>query len=191
MKFKGIILDFDGVITNGCKLSFLCHKLFQFFGFSSAPRAMFFVKEVLDFLTPMGFLRGINPSVIRIISLASEKKIFLGIVSDRSVSSLCNYLRRIGIDESAFNFIQGREGFRKGFVGNKINIKNIYCSNKTKPNPGVYDNLVNALCKLDLRKNDIVVIDDFSAARRVTQKLGFKSIGPDKLEEIKIWLENR
>lgn len=186
MKFKGIILDFDGVITKGCKLSFLCRKLFQFFGFSSVPSVMFIIKEVLDFLTPMSFLKKIDPSVNRIISLASEKKIFLGIVSDRSVSSLCNYLRRIGIDESAFNFIQGREGFREGNVGNNIDVKNIYYSNKTKPDPCVYDNLVDVLCKLDLGKNEVVVVDDFSAACHVALKLGFKSIGPERLWEVKI-----
>ncbi len=177
--FKAVIFDFDGTIIPPSKMEKLCRSFFEKIGISRPPRIFFEMGEVIDFLlfTFFGKAKRIiaNDFIVRVIK---EKRLYVGILTDRTGRSLCYYLKAIGIEAEDLDFVQ----VRKSFLDFILPCKKFLCSKKVKPDKDVYSKLVLFADRLKIERREVLIIDDHREARVIAKRLGFQAVDPqDKL----------
>lgn len=176
-----IIFDFDGTIIPSRKVEKLCRRVFEGLGLSHPPRIFFALGEVIDFFR-FFFSRetkkvAANDHIMKIISDKSFTSV--GILTDRSWWSLCQFFKIMDIDADSLNFIQTKKSFLDLLSPRK---KNILRSKSIKPDKGVYTNLIFFIDNLEIKKNEVLIVDDSFQARKAAQEFGFHTLDPKMIK---------
>jgi hypothetical protein len=172
-----IILDFDGTIIPSSKMEKICRRVLEKIGFSHPPRICLAVSEIMDFF---GFLLKVKKVVAHnnLQKIIKENSFSIGILTDRSLFSLCQYLKVLDIDIKNLIFVQTRESVLNFLVYSE---KEVFVSQKTKPDKGVFENLLYFIKKNNLEKKNVVFVDDLTSARTLAKSLGFQAMDPADL----------
>lgn len=177
------MLDFDGTMILSSKVETLCRKIIGFFGFDRPPKTLLVLGEMID-LIRFVFLGGAKKIKInsRIINLIKKENLPFGILTDRSKCSLCMYLKYMKINTEKIVFIQARKSiFDFLHTCNNDKTCRMVLSEKIKPDPLVYRELLNFIEKIGLEPNDVLIVDDLHDARKTAEKIGFLTLNPTDL----------
>ncbi|MBU6430803.1 MAG: hypothetical protein KGJ58_00765 [Patescibacteria group bacterium] len=168
------ILDFDGTIIPSSRIEKLCRRIFKKIGLSRPPNICLALSEIVDFF---GFLFKIKKVVAHknIHNLVKENNFPIGILTDRSLFSLCQYLEVLGIDIKNLAFVQTRKSLLNFFIYSE---KEVFVSQKTKPDKEVFENLLCFVKKNGLKKNNVVFVDDLAEARALAKNFGLQAMDP-------------
>ncbi len=174
-----IIFDFDGTIIPSSKMEKFCRIIFEKIGLSRPPRICLAISEIIDFFR---FFLKIKKVVANnhLIEIIREKNLPVGILTDRSLFSLNQHLRVLGVDAENLDFVQTRGSFfdrfsrgKKGFISKEI-----------KPHKRVFlDNLIPFIEEFGLVKANILIIDDQPSIRKVAKKMGLQAMDPVNIKK--------
>lgn len=172
-----IILDFDGTIIPSSKAEKICRWIFKKIGLSRPPRMCLVVSEIIDFFC---FLLKVKKVVANnhLVKIIREKDLSVGILTDRSLFSLCQYLKILNIDIKDLVFVQTRKSVLNFFTYLE---KEVFVSQKTKPNKEVFENLLYFTKSNDFENKNVVFVDNLTSARNLARSLGFQAIDPADL----------